>query len=185
MATAVPGGGLTREFGELWYMPLLDATTLNDAGYVLGIETESTVRKVDILAAAEIPYAINWRSTRDPHDQNFPQTLFLTGAQIGTKGVPVLREGWAKVKVADNNSLGVAGDPVIAGAGGKIDIYTATAIGDTSTIDQSTNIDARFGELSRVIGNLEEALPAGTTSAPGKDKVLVHLTIGNTGLIPA
>jgi len=185
MATAVPGGGLTREFGELWYMPLLNATSLDDAGYVLGIETEATVRKVDILGAGEIPYAINWRSTRDPHDQNFPQTLFQTGADIGTKGIPVLREGWAKVKVADNNSQGLVGNPVIAGVGGKIDVYTPTAIGDTSMTDQSANIDARFGELARVIGNLEEALPAGTTSAPGKDKVLVHLTIGNTGLIPA
>ncbi len=189
MVTEIAGAGRTRETNdEIFYKQLKDATTLADAGFVLHEEVEASTSKVDLCASGEMPYAVNYRSSRDPHDMNAHKTtLTLIGSEIGEKGVAVFRGGWVKLKVADNNSAIIVGDALIvpSSGGGKVDKYTPKVIGDTSAGDESANIDARFEEMSLVVGNAEEAIDAGTASAPGQDKVLTALSIGNVGFIPA
>lgn len=178
------GGGLTREVGEFFNIQLLDATSLDDAGYVLAFQIESSVTKVDLCTSSEIPAAVNYRSTRDPHDMNFPNTLFLTGATLGEAGIPVLREGWAKLKVATNNSVGVRGDPLVCTGGGKVDKYTPSALSLTATSVLAADVETRFNDLARIVGTIEEEdLIVGTTSVAGQDKVLTHLTIRKNGII--
>jgi len=180
MAALVAGGGLTREHGEFWNMPLLDATTLDDAGYVLTYKVESSTNKVDKAAATDTPRCVNFRSTRDPFDLRETNHGDQTGAQVGAHGLPVFREGWAKLKVAVNNAAIVRGDAlkVATSGGGKVDKYVETAIlGSTAGVIVST-IEARFDELARIVGNAEEDIAVGTTGAAGKDKVLTHLSIG-------
>ena len=149
----VAGGGLTREHGEFWNMPLLDATTLDDAGYVLTYKVEDSINKVDKAATTDTPRCVNFRSTRDPFDLRETNHGDQTGLQIGLHGLPVFREGWAKLKVADDNAAIVRGDSikVATTGGGKVDKY---------------------------VGNAEEDIAAGTSGTPGKDKVLTHLSIG-------
>ena len=178
------GGGLTREIGELFKMQVLDATSIDDAGYVLALNDESSVHKVDLCSSTEVPFAVNYRSTRDPHDMNFPNTLFKIGSEIGEQGIPVVREGWAKLKVATNNTAAVRGDPVVCTGGGKVDLYTPSALTTTSASDLAADLETRFNDMARIVGNIEEEdLIVGTTGAPGQDKVLVHLTIRKNGII--
>ncbi len=176
------GGGRTREPGEMWNVVLLDATSINDAGFVLTYEVESSVTKVDLCGLTEIPACINYRSTRDPHDMNEPQSVFKTGAQLGEVGIPVFREGWAKLKVATDNAAISRGEPVVCTGGGKIDLYVATTIGQAS--DTAVDVEARFDELARIVGHSEEEECAvGTTLVAGQDKCLIKLSIRATGII--
>ena len=178
------GGGRTREPGEMFNVDLLGATSIDDAGYVLNYEVESSVTKVDKCGATEVPAAVNYRSTRDPHDMNEPQTIFKTGTQLEGVGIPVFREGWAKLKVADNNSEMNRGDAVkvAASGGGKVDLYTPTVIGQTS--NTAVDTETRFDELARQVGHVEEEqCVAGNTSSPGQDKVLCKLSIRAIGII--
>lgn len=188
MVTAIAGAGRTRESNdEIFYKRLLNATSLDDAGYVLHEQVESCISKVDLAASGEMPYAVNYRSTRDPHDMNAHKTqLNLNGCEVGEKGIPVFRGGWAKLKVADCNSAIIIGDPLITSAccAGKVDKYTPTVIGTTCGGNRAACINTRFAEMSFVVGNAEEAVAAGCC-APGADKVLTALTIGNNGFIPA
>lgn len=178
------GGGRTREPGEMFNRDLLGATSLDDAGYVLAYNVESSVTKVDKCTATEVPAAVNYRSTRDPHDMNEPQTIFKTGTQLEGVGIPVFREGWAKLKVANNNAVINRGDAikVAASGGGKIDKYTPTVI--TNGTNTASDTETRFDELSRLVGHCEEEQVAiGNTSSPGQDKCLVKLSIRAIGLI--
>lgn len=181
--SAIAGGGLTREVGEIFYKQLKDSEKLDDAGYVLEELVESSTSKVKACTASGIPYAINYRSTRDPHDLNFPNTVQLTGTQIGAKGIAVVREGWAKLKVVNNNSAIVVGDPIkVSATAGKVDKFTPTAIGATNSGDVSAAIKTRIKEVRTVVGFAEENVAAGSSSAPGADKVLVKLCIGAVGI---
>ena len=176
------GGGRTREPGEMFNVDLLGATSINDAGFVLAYEVESSVTKVDLCTSTEVPAAINYRSTRDPHDMNEPQSIFKTGTQLAGVGIPVFREGWAKLKVADNNAVINRGDSLICTGGGKVDKYVASTLGQGTQGIQ--DIEDRFDELSRLVGHCEEEqVAAGVATAPGQDKVLTKLSIRATGLI--
>ena len=96
----------------------------------------------------------------------------------------MLREGWAKLKVATNNSVGKRGDTLVCSGGGKVDILSITAFGDTTAVDQAANLETRFDDLARIVGTIEEEdLPVGNATAPGQDKVLTHLTIRKNGII--
>jgi len=176
LATAIAGGGLTREIGEWWNIPLLDATSLDSGGYVLTYKVESSTNKVDKAAATDTPRCVNFRSTRDPFDLRETNHGDLTGANIGAHGIPVFREGWAKLKVAVNNAAIVRGDAlkVATSGGGKVDKYVETALANSDI----TSVEARFDELARIVGNAEEDIAVGTTSVAGADKVLTHLSIG-------
>lgn len=175
------GGGRTREPGEMWNQQLLNATSLDDAGYVLAYNVESSVTKVDLCGASEVPACVNYRSSRDPHDMNEPVTLFKTGAQLGEMGIPVFREGWAKLKVANANAQLNRGDAVVCVGGGKVDKYTPTTI--TNGTNTAANTETRFDELARVVGHVEEEqCAAGTSVTPGQDKVLVKLSIRAIGI---
>jgi hypothetical protein len=183
---SIAGGGLTRELGEWWNVELLDATSLDSGGYVLTYKVESSRNKVDKCGAADVPACVSFRSTRDPEDMNEHKThLTLTGAEIGTKGIPVFREGWAKLKVADNNSAIKEGDAIAVAStgGGKVDKYTAGALTTTSASELAADVETRFNELANAVGNAEEKIPAGTTGAPGADKVLTKLSIRAIGIV--
>jgi len=181
--TAIAGGGLTREVGEIFYKQLKATETINDAGYVLEELVESSTSKVKACTASGIPYAINYRSTRDPHDLNFPNSVFLTGTLIGEKGIPVVREGWAKLKVVGDNAAIVVGDPIkVSATAGKVDKFVPTAVGATNSGDVSTAIKTRIKECRTVVGFAEEAVAAGSGGAAGADKVLVKLCIGAIGI---
>lgn len=180
---AVAGGGLTKELGEFWNIELFDATSLDSAGYVLAYKTESSRIKVDKCGASDIPAAVNYRSTRDPEDMNqHKTTLYLTGSEIGTKGIPVLREGWAKLKVATNNSAITRGNPLVCTGGGKVDVYTPSALATGSASALAADVETRFNDLGRVVGHAEEDGDAGTTSAAGVDKILTKLSIRAIGI---
>jgi len=180
----IAGGGLTRELGEFWNIQLLDATSLDDAGYVLTYKVESSTNKVDLCGASDVPAAVNFRSTRDPEDMNEHKThLVLTGSEVGAKGIPVFREGWAKLKVATNNTAIVRGDSLVCTGSGKVDKYTPAAL--TGTDGASTlaaELETRFDDLARLVGHAEEDVAVGNTSAPGADKVLTKLSIRAIGL---
>ena len=176
------GGGRTREPGEMFNVDLLDATSLNDAGFVLAYQVEASVTKVDLCDASQVPAAVNYRSTRDPHDMNEPQLLFKTGLQLEGVGIPVFREGWAKLKVATNNVLLARGDALICTGGGKVDKYVPTVIGQTS--NTAVDVETRFDELAKIVGHVEEeSVAAGTTLVAGQDKVLTKLSIRAIGII--
>jgi len=176
----IPGGGRTREIGEMWNMRLKNATSLDDAGYVLTYVSESSVTKVDKCGSTDLPKCVNYRSTRDPHDLNSPTTVFKTGTLLGEVGIPVFADGWAKLKVKTNNTAIAIGDPLyVDAAGGKVNKYAKTTIPNTSATNASTAIDTRLKELARIVGIAEEAVAAGTTAAAGSDKVLTRLTIGS------
>jgi len=173
------GGGRAREPGEMWNMRLKNATSLDDGGYVLTYVSESSVVKVDKCGSTDLPKCVNYRSTRDPHDLNFPSTTDLTGTQIGTKGIPVFADGWARLLVKVNNSAITRGDPLyVDAAGGKVNKYSKTTIPNTTVTDASNELEARFKELARIVGIAEEDVAVGTTSAAGATKVLTRLTIG-------
>ena len=93
MAT-VAGGGLSRDPGEMWNIPLKDATTLDAAGYILKYVVESSTNKVDKCGATDTPVAVNYRSTRDPFDLRETNHGDLTGAGIGDPGIPVFADGY-------------------------------------------------------------------------------------------
>lgn len=176
------GGGRTREPGEMFNVNLLDGTSINDAGFVLAYEVEASETKVDLCTSTEVPAAVNYRSTRDPHDMNEPQSDFKTGLQLEGVGIPVFREGWAKLKVADNNAEINRGDSIICVGGGKVDKYVAAAISATTT--RNTTIEDRFDEIARLVGHCEEEqVAAGVATAPGQDKVLTKLSIRAIGII--
>lgn len=178
------GGGLTREVGEFWNIELLDATSLDDAGFVLKYVVESSRTKVDLCGATDVPAAVNYRSTRDPHDMNFPTAIFKKGSDLGLQGIPVLREGWAKIKVATNNSVGKRGDPLVCTGSGKVDKFTPSALNTTAVSLLAADVETRFDDLGRIVGTIEEEdLIVGTTGAAGQDKVLTKLSIRATSLI--
>jgi hypothetical protein len=181
---SIAGGGLTRELGEFWNVELFNATTLDAGGYVLSYQTEDSRIKVDKCGSTDIPACVNYRSTRDPEDMNqHKTTLTLTGAEIGTKGIPVLREGWAKLKVAVNNAAITRGDPLVCTGSGLVDVYAASALTTTSASELAADVETRFNDLGRVVGHAEEAGAAGTTSAAGVDKILTKLSIRAIGII--
>jgi hypothetical protein len=185
MVTQIEGSGRTREPGEIFRKALLDAESLNDSGYVLKAEIESTIDKVSLCDAAEFPFCINMRSSRDPFDLNHPATTFLTGSSDRLPTIDCVDDGEVALKVANNNSAIAVGDPVVvaAGGGGKIDKYTPTTIGDTSMADESTNIDARFTELGQIVGYAVEVGAVGGGGNPGVDKVRCRITIKQVPVI--
>lgn len=175
------GGGRTREPGEMFNVILKDATSLNDAGFVLKYIVETT-NKVDKCGATDIPACVNYRSTRDPHSIDEPPTVFLQGDNVKLEsGIPVFRDGWAKIKVATNNAAGIRGDPVVCTGSGLIDKYTPTTI--TNGTNTASETETRFDELARLVGHLEADLLVGNTGKAGQDKVLVKLSIRAIGLI--
>ena len=175
------GGGRTREPGEMFNVILKDATSLDDAGFVLKYIVETT-NKVDKCGATDVPACVNYRSTRDPHSIDEPPAVFLIGSNTKLEGgIPVFREGWAKLKVATDNAAGIRGDAVVCTGSGKIDKYTPTTI--TNGTATAANTETRFDELARLVGHLEADLIVGTTAIPGQDKVLVKLSIRAIGLI--
>jgi hypothetical protein len=186
MATGA-GAGRTREPGEGWIMQVKDATSFADSGFVLTYVVEASTNKVDLCGAADIPTCVNYRSSRDPFDFNEPNTLQLNGADIGEKGFPVFAEGWAKLQLATANQAITRGDSLICTGGGKVDQYgtanaTKTTFGDTATVDQAANINARLKELAQIVGRAEEDVVAGTSvTAGGTGKVLTKLYIGTVG----
>lgn len=177
MATGA-GGGRARDPGELWLSKLKNATSLDDAGFVLTNVEEGGVPKVDKCGAADTPYAVNYRSTRDPHDMNEPPTKFLTGSDdILEGGITVFREGWARLKLVNAHAALKRGDPLVCVGGGKVNKYTPTTIGQgTST---APDVETRFDELSRIVGHVEEDanIAAGPTAGVTQDKVLTKLSI--------
>lgn len=178
MAT-VAGGGLSREPGEMWNIPLLDATLLDAGGYVLTYKVEDSANKVDKAASTDIPCAVNYRSTRDPFDLRETNHGDLTGAQIGEVGIPVFADGWARIKVTIDNAAITRGDYLVVGAdAGKVDLFTPTTLDTDYDIAKA---NARLKELAQIVGRAEEDIAVGTTLIPGKDKVLTRLTIGNVG----
>lgn len=179
MVTAIEGSGRTREPGEVFRKPLKDADSLDDSGYVLKQLEESSVQKVAIAGSGDIPFAVNYRSTRDPFDMNHPATTFLTGSSDRLPTIDCIDDGEVALKVANNNAAIAVGDPLVVAAsgGGKVDKYTPTVIGNTSAGDESTNIDARFAELGQIVGYAVEKIAVGGGGAPGADKVRTRLTI--------
>lgn len=177
--STIEGSGRTREPGEIFRKPLLDATSIDDSGYVLKAQIESTIDKVNLAGAADFPLCVNMRSTRDPFSIDHPNTSFLTGSDEKIPTIDVSDDGEHMIKVADNNSAIAVGDPVVVAAsgGGKIDKYTPTVIQDTSTGDRSGEIDSRFSELGQIVGYATEACPVGAAMSPGADKCRVRLTI--------
>jgi hypothetical protein len=173
------GSGRTREPGEVFRKPLLDAQSLDDSGYVLRAEVESSIEKVSIADAAEFPYAVNMRSTTDPFDVAFPPTTFLIGSDDRLPTIDLVDDGEVALKVIDNNGVIAVGDPLVVGAagGGKVDKYTPTVVGATDTINQAANIIARFTELGKIVGYAQEPVAAGSAMAPGQDKCRTRLTI--------
>ena len=114
---------------------------------------------------------------------NFPNTVFLTGTLIGEKGIAVVREGWAKLKVVGGNAAIVVGDPIkVSATAGKVDKFVPTAVGATNSGDVSTAIKTRIKEVRTVVGFAEENVAAGSGSTAGADKVLVKLCIGSVGI---
>ena len=184
MTAEISGGGLSLELGEFWNIPLLDATKLEDAGFVLTYKVEASVTKVDKCGASDVPAAVNYRSTRDPEDMNqHKTTLTLIGSEIGVKGIPVFREGWAKLKVATDNTVIVRGDTLVCTGSGKVDVYVPAALDDQTLTDAVAEIETRFNDLARVVGHAEEAIVVGTTAGPGVDKVLTKLSIRALGIL--
>ena len=186
MATG-SGAGRTREPGEMWNMQVKNATTFTDSGFVLSYVVESSTNKVQLCGSTDIPTCINYRSSRDPFDFNEPNTLQLTGADLGESGFPVFAEGWAKLQLAVDNVAITRGDSLICTGGGKVDQYgtanaSKTAIPDTSVTNAANEIDARLLELSQIVGRAEEDVVAGTTLlAGGTGKILTKLYIGTVG----
>ena len=176
-STAIAGGGRSREPGEMWNIELETSTSLDSGGYVLTYVSG----KVQKCGATDLPRCVNYRSTRDPHDMNEPNTVFLTGAQIGTKGIAVFDEGWAMLKVKPNNTAIARGDYVyVDAAGGKVNKFPAatTVIPATNVTNAANEIEAKLKELARIVGICEKAVPVGTTTPLlGADKVLVRLRI--------
>lgn len=176
------GGGRKREPGEMWTIQLKDATSLDDAGYVLMLVTENSVQKVDKCDSSAPPYAVNYRSTRDPSKIDEPPSVFLTGSQIGTMGITVFRDGWANLKLATNNAAINVGDPLVCTGGGKVDKYVPTTLSSTSTAALKTGVDARFDELSRIVGHAEEKVAQGNSSGPAQDKIMAKLSIRSVSI---
>lgn len=183
--STIEGSGRTREPGEIFRKPLLDAESLDDSGYVLKAEIEATIDKVSKADSGEFPLCVNMRSSRDPFSIDHPNTSFLTGNDEKIPTIDVSDDGEHALKVADNNAAIAVGDPiaVAASGGGKVDKYVPTTIGDTSMGDESSNIDSRFAELGQIVGYAVEACPIGAAMAPGRDKVRVRLTIKQVPVI--
>jgi hypothetical protein len=185
MVTSIEGSGRIREPGEIFRKQLLDAESLDDSGYVLKAEVESTIDKVSLCDSGEFPLCVNMRSTRDPFDLNHPSTIELTGSSDRLASIDVSDDGEHALKVAANNAAIAVGDPVVVAAagGGKIDKYTPTVVGDTSAGDESANIIARFTELGTIVGYATEVCAVGGGGNPGKDKCRVRLTIKQVPVI--
>jgi len=179
MVTTIEGSGRTRDPGEIFRKQIVDAESLDDSGYVLKAEIESTIDKVSKCDATEFPLCVNMRSTRDAFDLNHPSTINLTGASDRLASIDVSDDGEHALKVAANNSAIAVGDPVkvAAAGGGKIDKYTPTVVGATDTINQAANIISRFTELGQIVGYAVEPCLVGGGGDPGQDKVRVKLTI--------
>jgi hypothetical protein len=179
MVALIEGSGRTREPGEIFRKPLKDADSLNDSGYVLKALEETSVQKVAIAAAADFPYAVNMRSSRDPFDLNHPSTVFLLGNNTRLATIDVCDDGEVALKVANNNAAIAVGDPLVVAAagGGKVDKYTPTTVAvlaDTVT---------RFIELGKIVGYAQEKIAAGGGGLPGADKVRTRITIKNLPVI--
>lgn len=175
------GGGRLKEPGELFREKLLNATSLNDSGYVLSIEDESGVSKVDLCESTEIPWCVNHRSTANgSFSTDFPRTDFLTGADL--EDIDCFKDGKAALNVTGNNAAISRGDALVVGAtDGKVDLYVKQALGDTSSVDQAANINTRFTELGQIVAYADEDIPVGGGGLPGKTKVKCHLVIRATG----
>jgi hypothetical protein len=171
MVTTIEGSGRTREPGEIFRKPLLDAESLADSGFVLKAEIESTIDKVSLAEAGEFPLCVNMRSTRDPFSIDHPNTSFLIGSDIKIPTIDVSDDGEHMLKVVDDNAAIAVGDPIALAGGGKVDKYVPTTV-----IDDATTI-ARFIELGEIVGYATGAAPAGGGGDPGVDKVRVKLTI--------
>jgi len=177
--TTIEGSGRTREPGEIFRKPLLDADSLADSGFVLKIQVEATIDKVAVAGSGDIPYAINMRSSRDPFDLTFPTSVFLLGSDSRLDTIDLSDDGEHSLKVADNNAVIATGDPLVVAAsgGGKVDKYAPTVIGDTSTTNESANITSRFTELGEIVGYAQEPVVMGSAMAPGADKVRTRITL--------
>lgn len=173
------GSGRTREPGEIFRKPLLDAASLTDSGFVLKAEIEATIDKVSLCAADEFPYCVNMRSTTDPFDVAFPPTVFLLGSDVRLATIDCVDDGEVALKVANNNSAIAVGDPLVVAAagGGKIDKYTPLTFGNTTAVNQAANIATRFTDLGKIVGYAQEAVVVGGGGLPGQDKCRTRLTI--------
>lgn len=179
--STIEGSGRTREPGEIFRKPLLNATSLDDSGYVLKAQVEASVDKVNLAGSGDYPLCVNMRSTRNPFSIDHPNTSFLTGNSELIPTIDVSDDGEHALKVADNNAAIAVGDPIIVAAsgGGKVDKYTPTAL----TTPTSGEVAARFQELGQIVGYAVEAIPVGSAMAPGADKVRVRLTIKQVPVI--
>lgn len=179
MVTTIEGSGRTRDPGEIFRKQIIDAESLSDSGLVLKAELEATIEKVSIADAADFPLCVNMRSTRDPFDMNHPNTQVLTGSSDRLATIDCSDDGEHALKVADNNSAIAVGDPVVVAAsgGGKVNKYTPTTLGNTSSVNQAANIVTRFTELGKIVGYAVQSIPAGVSGSPGADKVRCRLTI--------
>lgn len=177
--STIEGSGRTREPGEIFRKPLLDATSIDDSGYVLKAEIEATIDKVNKAGSGDYPLCVNMRSTRDPFSIDHPNTSFLTGSDEKIPTIDVSDDGEHALKVADNNAAIAVGDPLVVAAsgGGKVDKYTPTTVTDSATTI------TRFEELGQIVGYAVEAIPVGAAMAPGADKVRCRLTIKQVPVI--
>ena len=175
----IEGSGRTREPGEIFRKPLLDATSLNDSGYVLKAVVEATIDKVDKAGSGDIPYGVNYRSTKDPFDLNFPPTLFLQGDSDRLPTIDCIDDGEMALLVANNNAALAVGDPLVvaSGGGGKVDLYTPTTIRTDTLTNQGADTVSRFAELGQIVGYAVEVIAAGSGGFPGVEKVRTRLTI--------
>lgn len=176
--TAIQGSGRTREPGEIFRKALKNADSLSDSGFVLSAVEESSIQKVKVAAAGELPLCINYRSTKDPFDMTFPPTIFLLGSDDRLKSIDCIDDGEMALKVVGDNAAIVVGDPlVVSGSAGKVDKYTPTVISATNTGDRAAQINARFKELGMIVGYAVEKIAVGGGGDPGADKVRTRLTI--------
>jgi hypothetical protein len=178
MTTTIEGSGRTREPGEIFRKPLKDSESLADSGFVLTAVEEASIQKVKASTSTDFPLCINYRSTRDPFDLAHPPTTFLIGSSTRLPTIDCVDDGEFALKVVNDNAAIAVGDPLVVGAtAGKVDKYTPTSIGDTSTGNRAAQINDRFKELGRIVGYAVEKIAAGGGGLPGADKVRTRLTI--------
>lgn len=158
-------GAIVREVGTLTYKTC--STALDDYGYVLHLE--KTTDKVEKTKASNLKvYGIANQDTKDPLDGD-------SGTAKTNVSIAVCRDGEVQVKLKATNATIQVGDLLIAQVDGTVDKYTPTVIGNTSSTNESTNIDSRFKELGRCVGIASEAKAA---NAGGK--IIAKLSIQST-----
>ena len=178
VVASIEGSGRTREPGEIFRKPLKNADSLTDSGLVLSAVEESSIQKVKLAAAGEFPFAVNYRSTKDPFDLAFPPTTFLAGSSDRLPTIDCIDDGEVALKVVGNNAAIVVGDPlVVSGSAGKVDKYVPTVVTNSATTI------TRFIELGTIVGYAVEKIAAGGAGDPGADKVRTRLTIKQVPMI--